>query len=68
MAMKIRIITIIFFAVFAFYSKISASEIYNEQKLKDASKIAEILLNWSPGNLIIEESLQGTIVKKSPVT
>ena len=61
--MKIRIIAIIFFAVFIFYPN-STSAISEEQKLNDTAKIAEILLNWSPGKLNTAESFHGTIVKK----
>ena len=60
--MKIRIIAIMFFAFFIFCPNLT-STISEEQKLNDTAKIAEILLNWSPGKLSPAESLQGTIVK-----
>lgn len=65
--MKTRIAAIIFMIFFIFYSNLtSASEVVAEQqKLKATAEIAEIMLNWSPGKLIVKESLQGTIVKNT---
>lgn len=65
--MKNKIAVMIIFIVFIIFyytAKISA-DVAVEQKLKNTAKIAEILLKWEPGKLIITESLQGTIIEES---
>lgn len=66
--MKKKMFIIIFcivFIIFYYTAKISVADVTVEQKLKNTAKIAEILLKWEHGKLIITESLQGTIIEES---
>lgn len=55
----------IFCLVVIFVSQDLVASNTTEQVIKDAAKIAETMLKWSPGKLMIQESLQGTIVEES---
>lgn len=65
--MKTRIAAMIFMIFFIFYPNLTSASktLVGQQKLKATAEIAEIMLNWSPGKLIVKESLQGTIVKNA---